>query len=377
MKKYVMLVLCSMFMFNVATIAQGQVRPHGRTGEKKVFRQAEKIQVSPEKRAERMAVKLGLTNEEKVKVQALFEKQDAKRDQQQAEIKKIREERIAKFGNERKEQDAELEKIIGSDKFQKLENERTDRKSNFADRKNGNQNHRIANRRQNKEYNRTEMPKFTTQNRADKMAKMLGLTDAEKTKVQDLFEKQKTKLDQHLAVVKKVKAEQMDQFETERKSMNADLEKIIGTEKYQKLNNKRTEMKPNLKERSRGNQMANQGRGLKNRGQQRAGVLQTTPEKRAERLAKVLDLNASQKADVQSLFEKQEAMRKQQMEKIEKMRDEMKTQLEAQRKTNDDALAKIVGQEKFQKYQSMRTSRRGKVQDKREMHTNNSPKNNM
>ena len=112
------------------------------------------------------------------------------------------------------------------------------------------------------------------------MAKALGLTDTEKSKVQVLFEKQDAKREQHLAVVNKVRDEQMAQLETERKSMNADLEKIIGTEKYQKLENKRTELKANLQERREGNQQHPQGGDMKMREHKLANSPMVTPEKR-------------------------------------------------------------------------------------------------
>jgi len=376
MKKYAMFVLAGTFLFNVATIAQDQTPPQRRNGDKKEFKRAEKMQPSPQMRAEKMAVKLGLTNAEKAKVQALFVKQDIKRDQHQAEMKKLRDERVAKFENERKSQDAELEKIIGKDNFQKLENERVDRKAEMDERHEGNQKHRLGNRRQNKEYNRSEMPQFSAEKRAGKMAKLLGLTDAEKTKVQELFEKQKIKFVQHQAVANKAREEQKAQFETERRAMNADLEKIIGAEKFQKFESNRSDRKEDLKERREGDRLANHDRGWMDKGHKQVNGHEGSAEKRAAKLAKILNLNGSQKAEVQSLFEKQEDTRHQQIEKIEKMREEMRSQLEAQRKTNDEALAKIVGPEKFQKYQSMRSERRDKMKDKSEMHRNHSPKSN-
>src|ERR1035437_8376097 len=144
MKKKLMLVLASVFIVNVAIIAQDQNPPQGRKGEKKEIKHGETLQVSPEKRAERLAMKLGLTNTEKARVQAIFEKQDAVRVKHQAEERKLREEHIAKFESERNVQDAELEKIIGKDNFQKLENERAERKANMQERHNGNQNHQFA-----------------------------------------------------------------------------------------------------------------------------------------------------------------------------------------------------------------------------------------
>lgn len=85
---------------------------------------------SPAARAERMAKDLELTADQKVKVQALFEKQ-------QAEMVKLREEGQATTDREarrqqmtelRKKWDADLEKIIGAEKMAKhkaMQEERT------------------------------------------------------------------------------------------------------------------------------------------------------------------------------------------------------------------------------------------------------------
>ena len=375
MKKYAMLVLASMFLFNVATTGQEKTPTQQKKGDWKKSGQDDRLRVSPQMRAEKMAKKLGLTDAEKSKVEALFVKQDANRDQHEAEIKKVRDERMARFENERKAQDAELEKIIGNEKFQKLENERSERKAKMTERREGNQDRRVANRIHRKEYNRIESTQFSAQNRAEKMAKALQLTDAEKAKVQDLFEKQRAKLEQHLAVVKKVKEEQKAQFAAERTSMNADLEKIVGTEKYQKLENKRSEVKENMKERRTGNRAEQHGRDWQNNRNKKNDLARVSPEKKAEKMTKLLGLNDSQKADLQSLFEKQTVIREQQMQKVEKQREEMKSQFEAQRKTSDEALAKILGPDKFQKYQSMRTERTDNMKNKRDQHKQHMQKN--
>ena len=106
-----------------------------------------------------------------------------------------------------------------------------------------------------------------------------------------------------------------------------------------------------------------------------------TPEQRADKLAKALDLTDSQKAGAISFFEKQDALRHQQREEIEKIRKEMKAKFEVQRKSNDEELSKIIGQEKFHKFELMRAERigemKGKMKDrmreKRDMHQHNSP----
>lgn len=125
MKKYALLVLATLLMMSVAITAQEQQTPlHGRRAEKKELKQGERAQMTPQTRAERMAKELGLTDSERKKVQALFERQEAKRVQHQAEIDKQKARFREKFEAERKVQDAELEKIIGKEKFQKMETKR-------------------------------------------------------------------------------------------------------------------------------------------------------------------------------------------------------------------------------------------------------------
>ena len=135
MKKYAGLVMISLFMFSVAVSAQEPTTPQGPREQKKEMRKGDRPMLTPEKRAQHMAKELGLTDAEKVKVQALFEKQDAKMKQHQAEMEKVREEQKAKFETERKAQDAELEKIIGKEKFQKHESIRAERQDKMKQRR--------------------------------------------------------------------------------------------------------------------------------------------------------------------------------------------------------------------------------------------------
>ncbi|ADQ79668.1 hypothetical protein Palpr_1522 [Paludibacter propionicigenes WB4] len=84
-----------------------------------------------------------------------------------------------------------------------------------------------------------------------------------------------------------------------------------------------------------------------------------TPEKRAERLAKELELNSTQTSDLKVFFEKQDAKRHEEMENLKKLRAEMKAKKEAERKTDDAALAKILGPEKFHQFELKRAERIG------------------
>lgn len=124
MRKYVLLVLAAAFTLSTAIVAQGQGQPRHKKGDKKEMRQEVKEKITPEKRAEYMAKQLELSDVEKAKVQALFEKQDAKIKQQMEEVKKLKEEQKAKFEANRKAQEDELIKIIGNDKFRQLQSNR-------------------------------------------------------------------------------------------------------------------------------------------------------------------------------------------------------------------------------------------------------------
>ena len=84
---------------------------------------------------------------------------------------------------------------------------------------------------------------------------------------------------------------------------------------------------------------------------------QMTPEVRAERLAKQLDLTVAQKAQVQALYEKQNAEHQKKQAEVQKTREEMKAQFDAERKAQDIALEKIIGPEKMKKLQDMRAER--------------------
>jgi hypothetical protein len=170
-------------------------------------------------------------------------------------------------------------------------------------------------------------------------------------------------------VVKKVRDEQIAKVKIEVKSMNADLEKIIGTEKFQQLEKKRSE----LKEKFGNKQMAFRGKERQMRNHGPANGPMITPEIRADKMAKELGLNDSQKTQVQALFEKQAADRHQQAEKLKV---EMKAKFEAQRKANDEALANIIGQENFKKLQAQREDHQNKMKDMRKGHENNPPVNN-
>ncbi len=134
MKKIVLMALVAIFTLSFTLEAQndGRNRRNDRQGPQTERRWTAKD------RAEAMAKQLKLTAEEKAKVEALFEKQDAKRAEQIAQQgankekqtqdrTKRREEMQALREKEMAKSDAELEVIIGKEKMEQWKQYRADR----------------------------------------------------------------------------------------------------------------------------------------------------------------------------------------------------------------------------------------------------------
>ncbi len=135
MKKYLMLALATIFTISLSVMAQDPTS-QGPDGQKKEFKPGERApMMSPEKRAEMLAKQLNLTDDQKAKVLALYQKQDADRQKKKDEVKKTREEMKAQFEAERKASDEELAKIIGAEKFQKLQAARAEQQKKMKARR--------------------------------------------------------------------------------------------------------------------------------------------------------------------------------------------------------------------------------------------------
>ena len=130
-----MLAIATIFMFSLAVMAQDQTPAQGQSGSKREFNQSDRPHATPQMRAEHLAKQLNLTDEQKEKVQALFEKQDANRLKNRAEVKRTKEEMKAHFDAERKTNDEELAKIIGQEKFDKFQTMRAERMQKMQNRK--------------------------------------------------------------------------------------------------------------------------------------------------------------------------------------------------------------------------------------------------
>ncbi len=134
MKKSGILVLALGFVFSLAAVAQDKMPPQPERMHKKEFKQGERPKLSAQKRAGYMAVDLELTDAQRAKLQALFEKQDKMREEHHAEVKKLREQEMAKMEAARKANDAEMEKILGTEKYQQFKAKQAERMQKMKDR---------------------------------------------------------------------------------------------------------------------------------------------------------------------------------------------------------------------------------------------------
>ena len=124
MKKVALMALVAIFTLSFSLTAQNR-SDSGRTGKRGMT----EMRWTAKDRAENMEKQLGLTAEQKAKVEALFEQQDAKRKEQmakqqekRAEMTQDREARRSEMMEMRNkavaENDAELENIIGKEKME-------------------------------------------------------------------------------------------------------------------------------------------------------------------------------------------------------------------------------------------------------------------
>jgi len=121
MKKYAMLFFVSVFMSCATLIAQDQTTSQSNNGEKKEMRQGERRYETADIRAAKMAKDLSLSEVEKINVQTLLEKQDTIFAKFRSEVSRESPEFRTKFRELRNSQDAELETIIGKEKFQQYQ----------------------------------------------------------------------------------------------------------------------------------------------------------------------------------------------------------------------------------------------------------------
>ena len=123
MKKYLKLALASVFFFSITAMAQA---PQGGFG-------GGMRQQPPKERAEAMAKDLNLSDADKAKVQAVFEKNDEKMTKFRAEADRDAPDFREKMMALREAQNADLIAVVGKEKFetyQKLQAERREKMMN-------------------------------------------------------------------------------------------------------------------------------------------------------------------------------------------------------------------------------------------------------
>jgi len=110
-------------------------------------------------------------------------------------------------------------------------------------------------------------------------------------------------------------------------------------------------------------------------GGQRGQGMQFTPKERADRLAKQLNLTDEEKAKVEELYKNQDARREKMKQEMDQKKNDKKSEIkedqeknrakyDEQRKADDEDLLKIIGKEKFEKYQTMRTERQNRMRER-------------
>lgn len=118
MKRNGILALAIIFSVSLSCFAQDSIQNRRAHGPKDGPRKEMKEKLSPKKRAGYLAVDLELTDAQRDKLQALYEKEDVQREKQMAEMKKIHEQQKAKMEAMKKTHETEMEKILGPEKFQ-------------------------------------------------------------------------------------------------------------------------------------------------------------------------------------------------------------------------------------------------------------------
>ena len=92
-----------------------------------------------------------------------------------------------------------------------------------------------------------EHPRATAEMRAERLAKELELTEQQKAEVLALYKKQEAEYAKKQQDAQKDREAQRVAFQAERKAQDAELKKIIGEEKFQQLQEKRTQQREKMK----------------------------------------------------------------------------------------------------------------------------------
>lgn len=153
MKKFNLTLVAFIFALSTAVVAQPRQNRQQHQAPCMGMQVKDSVRLSPQKRAGYMAVDLELTDAQRKKLEAFFVKQDKQRETQRAEMAKSREQQKLKAEEARKANQAELEKILGSEKYaqhkaqiEERQNAMKNRRADMAKRPGNNQNWKQGNK---------------------------------------------------------------------------------------------------------------------------------------------------------------------------------------------------------------------------------------
>ena len=129
MKKYVLFIFTAAILFSMNIMAQA---PQENKGERKM--------PTAQMRAERLAKELSLTDDQKAKVQAVYEKNDAAFAKFREEVKRDDPDFRIKMKALRDAQNDELKEVLGAEKYAQLQKLNEERMQKMKDKQNSNSN---------------------------------------------------------------------------------------------------------------------------------------------------------------------------------------------------------------------------------------------
>ena len=136
MKKYLKLIFISMFLISMSAMAQQQVPPAGQGGQGNGMRMRQ--QLPPKERAEAIAKELSLSDADKAKVQAIYEKNDSIFTKFRTEVSRDSPDFREKFTALRAAQDADLSAVIGKEKYEAYQKKVQERRQQMNNNNNNN-----------------------------------------------------------------------------------------------------------------------------------------------------------------------------------------------------------------------------------------------
>ena len=224
---------------------------------------------------------------------------------------------------------------------------------------------------QNQEKPKRE--KISVEDRVEKMAKSLELTDKQKGELTTFFKDMEKNRENE---VKKEKATK-EEMEAKMKEMQTKLKSILGDEKFEKWQKMRPQKGKDgeqVKDRKKGPaaEMGFAPRFKKMDMQQRPERQKRempTPKEQADRLTKQLNLTEAQNAELVTYFTDQKTKREAARESAKKedktTKEARQAEMKKEREQESAALEKIIGKEKMDELNKFREENRKKFENRK------------